>query len=274
MARRKTTKRKTTATKRRPTKRRATRKKGSSGFVNFFVPLFFISCILFCLGFLMFMGYRTATASSFFDMENVETQGVKNIPKEKIKEIVSEHTAKSGVWNADIEAIRSDVEKFKYAKEVSISRVLPDTVRVIVNERVPVAVIRLDGKDFWADVEGKILSRISPNDNRPPFTMFGWSQDGLDRTEKNKKRVELYLKLIESWKSYDLAKRVKAVDLSDLKDAHAIVEKSGRTIEIRLGDKDYENRLQKGIEAVAVSDKCIGYVITSGEKTVTGPCDS
>ena len=53
------------------------RAKGTGNFVNFFVPLFFIVCILFCLGFLAFMGYRTVTASAFFDVKQIEVKGRK-----------------------------------------------------------------------------------------------------------------------------------------------------------------------------------------------------
>ena len=277
MAARKTTRRKkaTTATKRRTTKRRSPRKKNSSGMVNFFVPLFFIGCILFCLGFLLFMGYQTVTASSFFDIEKVETEGVVNVPKEEIKKIVQSHTVQEGVWNADIDAIKNEVGNFKYAKEVSVSKILPDTVRVIVEERIPRAIVRLDGKDFWVDEEGLVLSRVNPKDELPPFTMFGWSEkDSEKATDNNKKRVALYLELIEEWKSYNLIERVKAVDLSDLKDVHAIVEKSRRSVEIRLGEENFGKRLKKGVETIAATNECIEYLITSGDQIVKGPCGS
>jgi cell division septal protein FtsQ len=276
MAARKTTRRKTrtTATKRRTPARRASRKKSSSGFVNFFVPLFFIGCILFCLGFLLFMGYQTATASAFFEFEKADLHGIKNVPKDEIKKIVKSHTLQDGVWNADIDAIKTEIEKFKYAKEVSVSRVLPDTVRVIVKERIPVAIVRLDGNDYWVDEDGLVLQRVSARDELPPFTMFGWSEKNTEQSlNDNKKRVALYLQLMDKWKSFDLVKRVKIVDLSDLKDVHAIIEKEGKSVEIRLGEKDFGKRLQKGIEEISGLDKCIDYVISSGEKTFYKECD-
>ncbi len=103
--------------------------------------------------------------------------------------------------------------------------------------------------------------------------MFGWSEQDSERAlENNKKRVALYLELIEEWKSYSLIKKVKAVDLSDLKDVHAIVEKSRKSVEIRLGETDFGKRLQKGLETIAATDECIEYLITSGDRIVKGPC--
>lgn len=276
MATRKTTSRKpanTTATRRR---KPATRTRKSSGKLeNFFVPMFFIVCILFCLGFLLFMGYRTVTASSFFEMKNLELRGVERIQAEKIKQIVKSHTVQNGVWNADVNLIKREIEEFRLAKDVSVSRVLPDTMRIIVDERIPVALVRLDGKDFWVDEEGLLLERVGEKEKRPPFTMFGWDEGENDKAkEKNKKRIELYLKLLEDWKSSDLANRVKAVDLTDLRQPQAIVEKSSKTIEIRLEGEDYVKSLQKGIETVAGSESCIEYVITDGIKTTKADCKS
>ncbi len=261
-----TTRRRTTAATRR---RRTTRKKKSGGFVNFFVPLFFIVCIVFSLGFLLVMGYRTAAASSFFDVETVEMHGVENIEKSKIEKIVKSHTVKNGVWNADIEAIRGEIANIRYTKEVSVSRVLPDTIRVVVRERIPRAVVRIDGKDFWADEDGLVLDRVDVKDKRPPFTMFGWSDLSMKNArEKNKKRVKLYVELLENWKSFDLAKRVKAVDLSDLRDPQAIVEDSGKTVRILLSKDDYVKRLQRGIENIAGRGKQIESIDMSGTNPI------
>lgn len=267
MARRKTTRRKTgTAATRR---KRTTRKKKSSGFVNFFVPMIFIVCILFCLGFLLVMGYRTAAASSFFEVEKVEMHGVNNIDREKIQKIVKAHALKQGVWNADIEAIRGEIANFRYTRQVSVSRVLPDTVRVVVQERIPKVIVRLDGVDFWADEDGLLLDRVENDDKRPPFTMFGWSdRNQHGARENNKKRVALYLELLENWKSFDLAKRVKAVDLSDIRDPQAIVEDSGRTVRILLSEEDYGKRLQRGIENIAGRGKEIESIDMSGTNPV------
>ncbi len=274
MARRKTTKRKTgtTATRRK----RATRtKKGSSKIVDFFVPMFFIFCILFCLGFLMFVGYRTAAASTFFDIEKVETKGIEHISREKIERIVKSHTVKTGVWNADLEAIKSDVNKFRYAKNVSVSRVLPDSIQVVVDERIPKAVVRLDGKDYWVDEDAVVLNRVTGEEKDIPFVMFGWDKENTARAgENNKKRIELYLNLREEWTEFDLAGRVAAVNLSDLNDPQAIVIDSGETVTISLGKEEHKKRLQKALEVVAGKGTKIESVITSGVNPVIGYRDS
>lgn len=262
-------KRKTTATRR---KRATTRtKKGSNKIINFFVPMFFICFILFCLGFLMFTGYRTVAASAFFDIEDVETIGVKHISSNKVERIVKSYTVKTGVWNADLEAIKSDISKFKFAKNVSVSRVLPDSIQVVIDERVPKAVVNLDGKYYWVDEDAVILSVVSGEEKELPFVMYGWNEGRTENAVKsNKKRVELYMQLQEEWTEFDLASRVAAVNLSDMNDPQAIVTDSGEQVTISLGKEEHKKRLQKALEVVAGKGDKIETVITSGVNPIIG----
>ena len=262
-----TTRRKTGTTTAKKRRRPSTRKKSSSGFVNFFVPMFFIGGILFCLGFLLFMGYRTVTASSFFDMEKVEVEGVQNLPADEIKKLVKAKTIQDGVWNADLAAIKSEVEKYKYAREVSVSRVLPDTVRIFVKERKPIAIVRIDGSDFWVDEDAVVLEKVSAEDERPPFTLLGWNENNTGKAiEGNRRRVALYRQLLNDWKAYDLASRVKVLDLNDMREPVAKIEKDGKSIDIHMEGQNFARALKKGVETVATLDNCINYVVTDGDK--------
>jgi cell division septal protein FtsQ len=132
----------TIQTRKRPAARRASaakkqrgttsRNKNSAILTNFFVPLFFIVSILFCLGFLTFIGYRTVTASAFFDVKTIEIEGVTRLPKNDIEKIVSRHSERAGVWNANLRQIREDIEKLTLVKSAVVSRRLPDGLRVVI----------------------------------------------------------------------------------------------------------------------------------------------
>ena len=240
--------------KRRRTAKPATRRTSKSGdnLANFFVPLFLIFCIIFCLGFLGFMGYRTVTASEFFDVKKIDVRGVLRASKSDIEKIVSAETEKLGVWNSDLKNIKEKVERLDFVKSVAVSRVLPDGVRVQLVERVTKAVVHLSGGDFWADDEGVILAQVGKTEERPPFALRGWDESKTDKAAKdNQQRVKMFQKMIEDWKTFDLNKRVKSVDMSDLDNAKATIEDSGASVFIGLGKEDFGKRLQKGIEYTA-----------------------
>ncbi len=253
----------------------ANRRKSSNRLANVVVPMFFIFCLVFGIGFLFWMGYRSAAASSFFDVQTVAIDGADRASREEIERIVRANSVKAGVWNADIDVIKKEVEDMKFVKHASISRVLPDKFQVTVNERIPKALVRIDNNDYWVDEDGFILNRLAADEKRSSFIMFGWDQRKTETAlDKNKERVQLFAKLREEWQEYDLASRVRAIDLSDLEDPRAIVSDSGEAVTIYLGSEDFRKALQKGIENIAGRGKDVESIIVSGARPIIEYRDS
>jgi cell division septal protein FtsQ len=261
---------KTSAAAKRPRKRTAVKRSGEAGkFANFFVPLFFIVGILFCLGFLSLMGYRTATASSFFDVKTIDVRGITRASKDDIERIVKLQTQKSGVWNADLNEIKTDVEKLMFVKSAVVSRVLPDGLRVSVNERIPRVVVRTKSGDVWTDEDSVMLNSVAENETRPPFVLRGWDESKGEKSAKeNQERVKIYLKMLNEWQDFDLASRVSSVNLADLQDPQAIVQDSGEFVTISLGKENFGKRLQKALEVVANKGTQIESIISNGQNVV------
>jgi len=269
MAIQKRTTRKNGATAKRTRRATINRRKKSGALTNFFMPLFFIVGILFCLGFLSFMGYRTATASTFFDVKTIDVRGISRASKEDIERIVSRQTEKSGVWNADLNEIKNDVQKLTFVKSAVVSRVLPDGLRVSITERVPRVIARLDAGDFWTDDESVILGAVSKNDAHPPFVLRGWDESKTEKAVKdNQERVKIYLKMLNEWQEFELAKRVSSVNLADLQDPQAIVQDSGATVTISLGKENFAKRLQRALEVVANKGTQIEAIISNGQNVI------
>jgi cell division septal protein FtsQ len=240
-------------------------KKVSGRFANFIMPLFFIVCILTGLGFLTVMGYRTVTASDFFDIKRVDVRGVSRASREEIEKIVGSQTERSGVWNADLAEIKTRVEKLTFVKTAAVSRILPNGVRVDVAERVPLAIVRLGSGDFLVDGEAVVLAAASKPEEKFPFVMKGWDESKTEKAVKdNTERVKLYQKMLDEWQNYELAGRVKEVNLSETGDPKVIVEDSGVNIPITLGKDSFGKRLKAGIEAVAGKGNQIKAVNAAG----------
>ena len=181
------------------------------------VPLFLILCIVTCLGFLTLMGYRTVTASSFFEMKKIEVRGVNRVSREDVERIVKLETAKSGVWNANLDSIRVEVEKLPFVKSAAVSRVLPDGVRVNVTERAARAVVHLNSGDFWVDDDAQILGRAEKNDLRGENILRGWDEAKTDKAQRdNQERVRLFLRVRTRQRDwhFNLARRQPDCEIS------------------------------------------------------------
>lgn len=277
VARKRNTKRTTTLNKApavKPKRRRtaiSSRKtKGNSGNVfNILVPLVFILAILTGLGFLIFKGYQTVTASSFFDVKKIEIRGAVRVSEDDVKRIVRSRTEQNGVWNAELEQIKADVEKLNFVKTAVVTRVLPDGILVRIDERVPRAVVRLNTGDFLVDDEALIVAKAEKNDSRPPFILKGWDETKSEKAQKdNRDRVKLLLKMQDEWQNLGITNRVTVLDLSDLQDAQALVDDSGKTISIFLGKEDYGKRLQSALTVIQGKGESIESLISHGGNVV------
>ncbi|MGI9054439.1 MAG: cell division protein FtsQ/DivIB [Pyrinomonadaceae bacterium] len=277
--RKRTPAKKTTATTKPRTRRktstpssRRTTRKGAGNFVNFFVPLFFILCILFCIGFLAFMGYRTVAASSFFDVKQIEVKGTNRVSREAVEKIVRVESEKNGVWNADLQKIREEIEKADFVKTATVSRILPDGIRVNVTERTPKAIARIDGGDFWIDEDGVVLVLAGKDEMKPPFFIQGWNRNKNEKAqEENKERVKIYLDMLNDWQEYDLDKRVRAVDLTNVKEPKANIIDSGEIVAIEVENGNLAKRLKDGIKAIAGKGSNYQAVNIEGQNMVLVP---
>lgn len=133
-----TTKRKSSTTRglRQTSQRKKTNRQQ---FSTFFVPLIFIVCLGFCVFYLLFLGYTEVSKSSFFKLnkEKIDVRGIEKTSLEDIREIALRKTT-DGVWNANLNEIQNEVEKLEFVKPKSttVSRVLPDGLRIRVEEKL------------------------------------------------------------------------------------------------------------------------------------------
>ncbi len=236
----------TTAKRKTPTKSRRSpikQKRSGSGIESYIVPFVFIVAISVCLGYLAFWSYRTVTASTFFDLEDnrIDVRGTKLSSDEEIKKIVKSKTV-NGVWNTDLSSIKEDIEKLSYIREAIVSRVLPDGVRVRVNEREQFAVVRTETSDFWIDKDAVMLSEVKKNEPRPPFIIKNWNAN----SDKNKKRLEVYANLLKEFQDLGIATKVNSISLEDENEAVAFVNE----IPVKLGSKDFGRRLQTALGVI------------------------
>lgn len=215
------------------------------------VPLVLSVGILACLAIVYFLTYESIAASSFFRLRDVDVTGTDRASATDIEKIVTANAEKPGVWNADLLMIKQKIENVTFVKSASISRRLPSGIDVAITERVPVAIVRLNGGDFLADGEGVILAPAKAEEKQLPFAMVGWSEEkSAQAAKENSERLKMYQKMLAEWKDYDLAKRVKQVDITDLREPKATLEDSGMPVTIMLGRENFGKQLADGIKAI------------------------
>ena len=240
-------------------------KKGESKFGRYVLPAVLSTVIIGCIGFLVVMGYRTVTASNFFDVKTVDVRGVHRSSGADIQKIVTGQTEKSGAWNADLPDLKMRIEKLPFIKSAAVSRVLPNGIRVNVVERIPVAVARLQGGDFLIDADGEVLTTVNKNDQEFPMVIRGWDEAKSEKaTKDNLQRIKLFQKMSAEWSQFDLGSRIREIDLSSLSEPKVVVEDSGAQIPISLQKENFGKILKTALEAIAGKGEKIKSVNAAG----------
>ena len=215
------------------------------------VPLAICTFIVVCLAVMFGLTYDTVAASNFFQLRSVSVTGADRASKADIEKIVRTNADRPGVWNADLMEIKQKIEKVTFVKSASVTRDLPSGIAVKIDERVPVAIVKIGGNDFLADAEAQVLAPVSKPEIELPFAMLGWDEAKSEKAGKeNVERIKMYQKMLSEWRDYDLAARVKSVDLADLREPRAILEDSGMPVSIMVGRENFGQQLSNGIKAI------------------------
>jgi cell division septal protein FtsQ len=239
--------------------------KGWQRFRSFYVPLVLIILMIATVGVIVVSGYRKVTNSNFFDVDKISFHGLNRVSQEEVEKIVRSKTAKTTVWNVDLEEIRAEIEKLTYVKSAAISRVLPDQISVTVEERIPRALVSSQNGDFWVDEDARILGRVGKDEAHTEFPLHGWDETKTDRSQKeNLQRVKLYQSIREDFGRAGISERVVALNLADMQDVQVSIIDSDEPVYVMLGNEDFGKRLSKALRMIEGKGQKIETLVSHG----------
>jgi cell division protein FtsQ len=153
------------------------------------------------------------------------------------------------ILSIELGAWRERLLASPWVADATLRRSLPATIEVVIRERYPMGIGRIGTRLYLVDQYGVIVDEYGPNHAAIDLPVI----DGLASVPKNggplvdEARVRLAAKLLSDLTTRpELARRVSQVDVSD---AHnAVVILNGDTTRLRLGDKEFADRLQGYID--------------------------
>lgn len=136
-----------------------------------------------------------------------------------------------------------------WVQDAALRRLLPGTIDITIVERRPIGIGRVGGVLYLVDERGSVIDEYGPRyaDFDLPVIdgLAGTAAGG--RGEADTRRAALASRLLGALRSQpDLARRVSQVDVSDPRNAVVVLDTDAT--QIRLGDDQFVERLQKYIE--------------------------
>jgi hypothetical protein len=168
------------------------------------------------------------------------------------------------VWNADLPELKQKIEKLPFVRYAAVSRILPSGMKVVITERVPIAVLKLSSSAVLIDDEAHMLAPPKDYDSAL-ITIIGWDEAKTEKAAKeNQVRLKTFQRMVADWGEFGLARRVQQVDLTDLQEPKAVIEDSGSRIPITLAKENFAKSLKSALEAVAGKGEKVRSVNAGG----------
>ncbi len=239
-----------------------------------YVPSVLKAVLAVALGLLAYLGYRTAVSASFFKVRAVDVAGTSKASREEIRAAVL-RLSNAGVWQADLEVIAKELEELPWVRKAVVTRVLPDGLRVRVNEREPrIISLNGDGRLVWVDDDAVQLGAATPGDE--DFFVRGLEEGGEQARRDNRARVEAALALKADWDKSGLSKRVSEIELGNLEDVRVHLAGDDAGVQVVLGGHDYVKRFRNAVATLdekgrVQNGRCVSYInMTTGRSAIFG----
>jgi cell division protein FtsQ len=190
--------------------------------------------------------FRLAEADDFAGQSpNLIVEGIHYASASQIRHIFAEDLGRS-LYLVPIQKRREQLLEIDWVENAAVSKIWPNTVKVIIHERVPAAVVRLrpahnDGMWQYAliDRDGYILRpRIAAKFTLPVITGIRESE----AIENRRARVRRVLGMLKD--IGPLAEQISEINVADPNNLVVSEHVENSMVKLMLGDENYSERLQ------------------------------
>jgi cell division protein FtsQ len=144
-----------------------------------------------------------------------------------------------------------------WVEDAIVRRVLPNTLDVLVRERTPMGIARMGRDLYLVDQHGVVIDEFGPSyaDLDLPVIDGLGPPPGEAEPVADERRTALVARLLADVAGHEqLASRLSQIDVRDARDAVVLLD--GDTVMLRLGDRDFADRLQDYLDvATALKDR-------------------
>jgi cell division protein FtsQ len=192
--------------------------------------------------------FRYAYISDSFSLQSIKISGCKYADPQALEKIIRREYPRNTL-QIDMKKLRDRLARETWIQNVDVRRILPSELAIDVYERIPKAILELQGQMMLADGSGILLDKNDPKYGKLDLPVFrGLLGDTPDEyrqnLEENSNRIQLGLQLLSELDSADsmYARNISEVDLSDTDNLKILLVND--TAEVFLGNKDFLRRFR------------------------------
>ena len=126
--------------------------------------------------------------------------------------------------------------------DASLRRTLPSTVDVVILERAPLGIGRINGLLFRVDDRGSIIDEYGPTYADLDLPIIDGLSSSPGHADSDYYRALLARRLLDALRVRNMASQISQIDVSDSRNAVVLLD--GDPTLIRLGNERFVERLQ------------------------------
>jgi cell division protein FtsQ len=201
-----------------------------------------------------------AAHAHVLQIETIIVRGNERLSQGAVLAVLNGLRGESLVWT-DLDRWRKRLMASPWVRDAALRRSLPSTVEVVVSEREPIGIGRINTELYLVDERGVIIDQYGPQyaDLDLPIIdgLAAAPNGGGSLTDEG--RADLAARVIAAVKSKpNVARRLSQVDVSDLHNASVIL--SGDPAVIQLGEDQFLTRLQGYLDLAPTLRERVGDI--------------
>jgi len=196
----------------------------------------------------VYRGVGVLMHARLLQVDRILVRGTERLSSGEVLAVLAGLRGENIVW-ADLAAWRLRLLSSPWVRDAGLRRLLPSTVEVVVSERQPIGIARIDGRLYLVDERAVVLDEYGSQyaDVDLPIIDGLTPPAGTEGGPTDAARAELAARLIASVGSRpEIARRLSQVDVSDLHNAAVIL--SGDPAVLYVGEDRFLSRLQSYVD--------------------------
>jgi cell division protein FtsQ len=148
--------------------------------------------------------YRQTQSDERFAVRTIEIDGAVHTPRAALDQVTQRYVGLN-LFQIDIARVQHDLGGLGWVRRIDIEKKLPDTLRIKISERTPVALARAGERLLYVDEEGVGFAELSPRVGDPDLPLISEAAGTeLTRTvallrELRARDRQLYSRVSEVW---------------------------------------------------------------------------
>jgi cell division protein FtsQ len=195
----------------------------------------------------LYNGRAAMAHMGMFQVDRIVVRGNDRLSKGEVLAVLNGLRGES-LFGTDLDQWRRRLMGSPWVRDAALRRSLPSTVEVVISERQPIGIGRLNGDTYLVDEGGVVIDQYGPQyaDLDLPI-IDGLTGSAADGSAIDESRAELAARLVAAVRARpDMARQVSQIDVSDRHNASVIL--SGDPAVIYVGDDRFLQRLQSYVE--------------------------